>query len=692
MLPQRRTRTLSAATALALIAPHVTWGDVGRYAPFELALTNTRTYANAFVDTTLTATFTSASQQQRVVEGFYDGGQTWRVRFMPDQIGQWSYAASFSDGAPGSSGAFQCVSSPLHGPIEVNTTDDNSKQWFRHADGTPFYMRSFHLWFVDRLDSRGHLTDTLDFLEAQGFNTVNGPHLAPEPSGGSPAQTLAPWLKAGATYDFSRFNLTEWQRLDTVLTQMASRGMVLVPFSIMLGTNGQPKIPPGAKRDLFLRYWVARWGGFWNATFQPFSEWEEDYSESEVLQILDRIRELDGGRHLISVHPLYRGSTGVQNSASYSYHTIQDKLGNYNDYMKYVNTFGGLYYWSHKPMLAHECLWEGNMYQGNVGLNMEEMRRAAWVIALTAGHINYCDEVIIPRGYQTTYFEGSFSVLGKEMEPQGWLYPYLAILGDFMESLPLARMGQNSLVSSTRTCLLIPGSRYVTYAPNGGAFTLDLAGAPGTFEGRWFNPRTGGIAQAVQVQGGGVQSIAAPDTHDWVFDLALSGQDQTPPAPVSGFTASGGPRRVTLEWTNPPDLDFAGTSIRYSTTVYPTSPTDGSPVVEGAGTAGSAHGYLHTGLIQGTTCYYSAFAHDWVPNYASAVHASALVLASGDMDRDGDVDQEDFGAFQACISGTGLQRPPGCEDADANTDGDVDQDDFAAFQSCMSGPNVPPEC
>ncbi len=62
------------------------------------------------------------------------------------------------------------------------------------------------------------------------------------------------------------------------------------------------------------------------------------------------------------------------------------------------------------------------------------------------------------------------------------------------------------------------------------------------------------------------------------------------------------------------------------------------------------------------------------------------------MNRDGDVDQEDFGAFQACISGTGLQRPPGCEDADANTDGDVDQDDFAAFQSCMSGPNVPPEC
>ena len=551
---------LSAAMVFVLTVPCVARGDVGRYGLFETAIANTRTYTNAFTGTTLTATFTSPSAQQTVVYGFYDGGQTWKVRFMPNEVGQWSYTASFSDGAPGAAGAFQCVSSSLHGPIEVNTTDDNSKQWFRHVDGTPFYMRSFHLWFVDRLESRGHLTDTLDFLKAQGFNTINGPHLWVTSGGGSPPQTLAPWEGSGGSYDFSRFNLTEWQRLDAVLTQMANRGMILVPFSIMLGTNGQPRIDTSANQDLFLRYWVARWGGFWNATFQPASEMDENYSDSEVLAILNRIRELDGGRHLVSAHWVTAGSMSMQQAASYTYHTVQDKLAAYNDYMKYVNRFGTLYYHVKKPMLAHECLWEGNLYQGNVGLDMEQMRRGAWVIALTGGQINYCDERIANYPYyQTTYFEDSFSVLGKEMEPLGQLYPYLKILGDFMETLPLAEMGQNSTISSTQTCLLKPGVRYVTYAPNGGTFTLNLTGASGTFEGRWLNPRTGGSGGTFSIDGGAVRNITAPDTNDWVLHVVFDEEDITPPGSVSGFAATSGMRRVTLEWTNPSDLDFAGT-------------------------------------------------------------------------------------------------------------------------------------
>ena len=68
------------------------------------------------------------------------------------------------------------------------------------------------------------------------------------------------------------------------------------------------------------------------------------------------------------------------------------------------------------------------------------------------------------------------------------------------------------------------------------------------------------------------------------------------------------------------------------------------------------------------------------------------VRSVADLDDDGDVDQEDFGVFQACLSGTGVQYPPGCGDADLHLDGDVDEDDWAIFQSCMAGPDVPPGC
>jgi len=66
----------------------------------------------------------------------------------------------------------------------------------------------------------------------------------------------------------------------------------------------------------------------------------------------------------------------------------------------------------------------------------------------------------------------------------------------------------------------------------------------------------------------------------------------------------------------------------------------------------------------------------------------------GDLDGDGDVDQEDFGFFQACLSGTSVPHEPGCEDADLDSDTTVDQNDFAIFQGCMSGANVPadPDC
>jgi len=63
-----------------------------------------------------------------------------------------------------------------------------------------------------------------------------------------------------------------------------------------------------------------------------------------------------------------------------------------------------------------------------------------------------------------------------------------------------------------------------------------------------------------------------------------------------------------------------------------------------------------------------------------------------DFDTDGDVDQNDFGHLQECLTGPGVpQEDPTCQDADLNNDGDVDIDDFGRLQGCMSGPNVPPD-
>ncbi|MHC4443312.1 MAG: glycoside hydrolase family 9 protein [Planctomycetota bacterium] len=164
------------------------------------------------------------------------------------------------------------------------------------------------------------------------------------------------------------------------------------------------------------------------------------------------------------------------------------------------------------------------------------------------------------------------------------------------------------------------------------------------------------------------------------------------PDPVSNFTAAAGDKQITLSWTNPSNFSFTRTMIRYSTSGYPASPTDGILAVDQANTPGSQDGYIHTNLPNGITHYYAAFAHDGLNNYALGVNVSSMPLAASDFDRDGDVDQEDFGHFQICLSGDTRPYEPGCDDADLHTDGDVDQDDFIVFQSCMNGANQPPGC
>ncbi|MGQ9651900.1 MAG: immunoglobulin domain-containing protein [Phycisphaerae bacterium] len=70
-------------------------------------------------------------------------------------------------------------------------------------------------------------------------------------------------------------------------------------------------------------------------------------------------------------------------------------------------------------------------------------------------------------------------------------------------------------------------------------------------------------------------------------------------------------------------------------------------------------------------------------------------LIPGDFDDDGDVDQEDYGMFQRCLSGLSVpQEDPACAPARLDMDGDVDRDDAVLFLRCISGPDVlvAPDC
>ena len=116
-----------------------------------------------------------------------------------------------------------------------------------------------------------------------------------------------------------------------------------------------------------------------------------------------------------------------------------------------------------------------------------------------------------------------------------------------------------------------------------------------------------------------IDNVDAVGHYLYFDDLSTQVTDTTPPGNVTAFTATRGDMQNTLAWTKPGDADLAGVKIMFRTTGYPTGPTDGTQCYSGLGTS-----YIHTGLTNGVTYYYKAFAFDGVPNYASGAQASAV--------------------------------------------------------------------
>lgn len=73
-----------------------------------------------------------------------------------------------------------------------------------------------------------------------------------------------------------------------------------------------------------------------------------------------------------------------------------------------------------------------------------------------------------------------------------------------------------------------------------------------------------------------------------------------------------------------------------------------------------------------------------------SAHDNGPPVVRGDFEPDGDVDQEDFGHLQACLTGTSNpQNDPLCLDARLDEDDDVDDSDMTILLGCISGANVP---
>lgn len=159
----------------------------------ELTFTAKNTYSNAYTEVTVWVDLTGPGFHKRVY-GFWDGGQTFRVRVVATAAGSWQWRSGSSPsdaGLDGRSGSFTASdwtaveksANPLrHGFIRATA----NRQALEHADGTPFFAigdtwysvgTNRFKWYDDDqerpLGPGAGFKDYVRYRKAQGYNWVN---------------------------------------------------------------------------------------------------------------------------------------------------------------------------------------------------------------------------------------------------------------------------------------------------------------------------------------------------------------------------------------------------------------------------------------------------------------------------------------------------------------------------------------
>ena len=115
---------------------------------------------NPFVEVMLEAMFQQHERRVRV-PGFYDGEGIYRVRFMPDNPGEWSFVTKSNVAELDGQGGALSVTAPRegqHGPVRVA-----NKFHFAHADGTPYlpFGTTCYAWTHQPLEMQAQTLETV---------------------------------------------------------------------------------------------------------------------------------------------------------------------------------------------------------------------------------------------------------------------------------------------------------------------------------------------------------------------------------------------------------------------------------------------------------------------------------------------------------------------------------------------------
>ena len=525
--------------------------------PAEFAFTAQGDYAKPCERVALAAVFKGPDGATFRINGFWDGGRSWKIRFTPTAPGAWTYATTCNvvdAGLAGRQGTFTVLpaagDNPLrrHGGILRVSADHRH---LTYSDGTPFFWLGDTWWFCpsDLVPFEGStqpgcasmFKTLIDKRRAQGFTVVQMAFLGNLSTSHGVNSFMA--LRQERTLDVSY-----WQQVDRYLDYANATGLVPVigmAFHVGMDVNTLDDW------QFLWRYVIARYSAH-AVTWLICGEYNQNGGDqagrvTKTLALGAFIKEQDPYKRAMTVHPWWHGGDQRQAWEQPWYDFIMFQ-GAHAGHGHVPPTAIYRDAWQHRPprpVLEGECNYEG-IYAGQTGREQttDDVRRVAYH-AIQAGSFGYTygaqglwyptqnagDQKFSDWGTPMVWWESLERPGATQM---GYLRKcYETVAWWMLMPRPGAVEFASQASDATRPLVKSEGDAvYVIWFPQGSGAkvpaVLKLAAPAGTghYAAMWFNPRNGDetkLAAHLAVANGQCPLPVRPDDEDWVLILRRNG-------------------------------------------------------------------------------------------------------------------------------------------------------------------------
>lgn len=264
-----------------------------QYEVFELVL-NGQPPEGAEALAEVNAVF-SLDGQEKEVKGFYDGNGVYKVRFLPEKCGVYSWKVS---GAVVDEGTEECVPGDGHGLVRAEKTH------FVYEDGRryiPFGTTIYAL--VHQEDAL--VRETMESLKKAPFNKVRHCVFPKSYEFNQNEPPCFAFEKDGdGKWDVNRPNYKFWERLEKAILELADMGIETDLILFHPYDRWGFATMTAEENEIYLRYAIRRLAAFPSVWWSMANEYDicfaktvEDWARFEEI-----IKEEDPYGHLLSNH------------------------------------------------------------------------------------------------------------------------------------------------------------------------------------------------------------------------------------------------------------------------------------------------------------------------------------------------------------------------------------------------------